>query len=90
MSEYWISIQEDSLRIRKWDDEYVLYHVLTGDTHMLDAMSYSVLSFLKNRAANCEEILEYLRDTKSYDLQADQLQELLESLLRNYLIKNVS
>jgi len=90
MSERWISIQESLLRVKKWDDEYVLYHVPSGDTHMLDTVTFSVLSFLKNRAASFEEILEYLSDNKSYDIQADQLKELFESLVRNYLVKSAS
>jgi PqqD family protein of HPr-rel-A system len=49
----WRLLPGQSLAHRGWDDEYVVYNDLSGDTHLLGADAMAVLLAL--RAAPCDE-----------------------------------
>lgn len=40
-----------ALHLRSWNEEYVAYHALSGDTHLLDSATGHVLSALKGMPA---------------------------------------
>lgn len=47
----WFSDPAFPLSVRHWDDDYVVYHPGSGDTHLLDASRYLLLSQLGRQAA---------------------------------------
>lgn len=65
-----------------WDDETVVYHRRSGDTHILNPLSAVVLEFLDQRAATCSQIVEHVADY--FELKADDelLQKMEECLSR--------
>jgi PqqD family protein of HPr-rel-A system len=57
----WFSDPAFPLRVRHWDDDdYVIYHPGSGDTHLLDASRYLVLSQLGRQAIPTMVIAERL------------------------------
>jgi PqqD family protein of HPr-rel-A system len=47
---------------RSWDDEYVVYHVNSGDTHRLNAAGARALHLLIAAPRTAAELAECLRD----------------------------
>jgi len=47
---------------RCWDDEHVVYHVNSGDTHRLNAAGARALHLLINAPRTASELAESLRD----------------------------
>lgn len=39
----WLLSSRFTLQIRHWDDDYLIYHPGSGDTHLLDATRYLLL-----------------------------------------------
>ena len=39
----WRLVPGQLLRARQWDDEFVVYNDLSGDTHLLDAAAMDIL-----------------------------------------------
>jgi PqqD family protein of HPr-rel-A system len=48
----WKLIEGQSLTWRGWDDEYVVYNDLSGDTHLLGADAMDILLHLKTSPAD--------------------------------------
>lgn len=42
----WQAVSLPSLRLRSWDDEFVVYAGLSGDTHLLDRAAGQILQTL--------------------------------------------
>jgi PqqD family protein of HPr-rel-A system len=47
----WFSDPAFPLSVRHWDDDYVVYHPGSGDTHLLDASRYLLLTQLGREPA---------------------------------------
>ena len=82
----WRVIPGQALQYRVWDDEFVLYNNLSGDTHLLGANAVHVLLALQHAAADEETLITSLclslgieRDEES-PLQVAQLLADLQSL----------
>lgn len=58
------------LACRGWDDEFVLYNNLSGDTHLLSAAAMATLSALQQGAAGVPALAAAL------ELEADELPDL--------------
>lgn len=56
----WFSDPAFPLSVRHWDDEYVVYHPGSGDTHLLDASRYLLLTQLGREPAPAAVIAERL------------------------------
>jgi PqqD family protein of HPr-rel-A system len=54
---------------RTWDDERVIWSELTGQTHLLDLLSGTVLQLLQERPADTKELTE--RAAEELALHAD-------------------
>ncbi len=51
---------EAALKWRSWNDEFVVYNDLTGDTHRLDAVAARVLQELSRHPATLDEVVSRL------------------------------
>ena len=50
------------IRFIQWDDDYVIYDQLSGDTHLLDGVSGELICALSEQAMSRAEILEKLTE----------------------------
>lgn len=57
MSALWQIVPGQQLAARGWDDEYVLYNNLAGDTHLLDGDSMAVLAFLQSTPVDLDALV---------------------------------
>lgn len=67
----WRMIPDQSLHYRAWDDEFVLYNSLSGDTHLLGASAIQLLLTLQQTPSDEEALVKSLCAT----LQVDQDEE---------------
>ncbi|MES2263054.1 MAG: HPr-rel-A system PqqD family peptide chaperone [Pseudomonadota bacterium] len=73
------------LQRHSWDDtEFVLFNDLSGDTHLLDADAIDVLQLLSVAEADTATLAATLQVDAD---QADALDELLDELVKQYLIE---
>ena len=54
---------------RHWDDEYVAFDPLSGDTHVLNPIAYQALRILEEQSVNCDQLSRAV--AASLDLQLD-------------------
>lgn len=79
----WRLTPGQTLTHRGWDDEFVLYDDLSGDTHVLSAAAMAALSALRHGPAGLPALAAAL------DLEADDgpaLEALLDQLAQLQLI----
>lgn len=84
----WTLRRGQTLQYRHWDDEYVLYNDLSGDTHLLDDAAIVLLTALQRGPASRGGLVDVLcaefdADPAELDSEADAL---LVHLKRLYLI----
>ncbi len=53
----WLAVQPGRLRVRRWEDEVVVYDDRSGDTHLLDDSSGKVLVRLLRASASDDELV---------------------------------
>lgn len=46
----------EALHFRSWDDEYVVYHALSGDTHLLGKAAAHILMALQQAASDTQSL----------------------------------
>lgn len=56
MNQRWKAVCKPKLLWRSWNDEYVVYNDLTGDTHRLDTVPAQILKSLEEAPADEEEL----------------------------------
>ncbi|MFT5448985.1 MAG: PqqD family protein of HPr-rel-A system [Gammaproteobacteria bacterium] len=54
----WRVMRPQRLRVRRWDDEVVVYDDRSGDTHILDDFAGYVLEGLMCSSASTDELLD--------------------------------
>jgi PqqD family protein of HPr-rel-A system len=55
-------IKTAKIRSIQWDDDYVIYDQLSGDTHLLDAVSGELICALSEQAMSRTELLKKLNE----------------------------
>jgi PqqD family protein of HPr-rel-A system len=65
------------IRFIQWDDDYVFYDQLSGDTHLLDGVSGELICALSEQAMSRAETLEKL---------AELFEDASEIEMENYLV----
>jgi PqqD family protein of HPr-rel-A system len=91
-SEIWRLRPGQSLQYRHWDEEYVLYNDLSGDTHLLDDAAIELLLALKQGPASFPDLAGVLGasfDILDADLAAET-QALLAHLKHLYLVDTLA
>ncbi len=82
----------DQLRWRRWDEETIVYHVPSGETHLLNELSAAALESLSHRPASADELAKRLAEALDLEVDAtlrDQLAQLLEQFDERGLIEPV-
>ena len=69
-------IKSAKIRSIQWDDDYVVYGQLSGDTHLLDGVSGELICALSGQAMSMTELLKKLKEL---------FEEATELELENYL-----
>jgi PqqD family protein of HPr-rel-A system len=89
----WRVIAGQSLQYRAWDDEFVLYNNLSGDTHLLGASAIHVLLALQRAALDADglalSLCAALQLERDAELDAD-VAELVASLGALSLIERIA
>lgn len=91
MSPLWQISPGQQLASWGWDDEFVLYNNLSGDTHLLDADSIELLALLQRGPASIDGLVDHLRESIGPDDAAalpDTLAVLLAQLKKLYLVED--
>jgi PqqD family protein of HPr-rel-A system len=81
----WQVIPGQCLQFRAWDDEFVLYNDLSGDTHLLGAGAIELLLSLQQTPSDAAALAQALGAAP----QAEQLAALLADLARLSLIEPI-
>jgi PqqD family protein of HPr-rel-A system len=84
--------QNSKLFWRVWDDEFIIFHPLSGDTHLLDYFSAEVLKSIEDAPAECAEIAAFISRKFEIDLDeklVDRIEELLSKFSKLNLIEPV-
>ena len=55
-------IKSAKIRSVQWDDDYVIYDQLSGDTHLLDGVSGELICALSEQAMSRAELLKKLNE----------------------------
>jgi len=77
----WSSPCFDQFRVREWEDESFLFNPVTGDTHVLNALSIEILKLLSQRRLSADALVNELPDafgSIEFSLKRDQLIEYLQ------------
>lgn len=88
--ERWRIAPGQTLRRRHWQDEYVLYNDLSGDTHLLPDSSVELLLALQQAPASADALAARLREVfedDAADIDAAAIGALLAELARLALIE---
>lgn len=90
-SETWCLRPGQTLQYRHWDDEYVLYNDLSGDTHLLGDAAIELLLVLQAGPASRQALAAVLEAQFDIDpLELDlETGELLRHLQHLYFIEPV-
>jgi PqqD family protein of HPr-rel-A system len=59
------------LRWRHWDDEWVAYDTLTGDTHLFDSLTACVLHCLEENPASLGSLVSRIADQEQVEMTED-------------------
>ena len=86
----WRLMSDQALQLRSWDDEFVVYNNLSGDTHLLGSAAAHVLLELQKApldAINLSESLAPLLQAETDEELALQIEHLLADLDKLALIE---
>lgn len=78
-----ISSDQEALCVHSWDDEYVVYNSLSGDTHLLNLTAGQVLLKLQKSPMDSMSLANLIPPTdqsKSYLEHEHQIEHLLAEL----------
>lgn len=93
MSVLWSIAPGQQLAAWGWDDEFVLYNNLSGDTHLLDGNSVALLAQLQQAAATVPTLVAAFSDGADPEEAAAlslTVAEMLSSLQNLFLIESRS
>lgn len=91
MSRVWCIAPGQQLASWGWDDEFVLYNNLSGDTHLLDGDSQAILAQLQKSPATLDALLAAFSEGLEPDDVAalpDTITALLSNLQNLFLIES--
>lgn len=91
MSQLWQIAAGQQLAAWGWEDEFVVYNNLSGDTHLLDADSMDLLLQLQRAPASIPDLVAAFSDGMEPDdvtALPDTVAMLLEQLNKLYLVES--
>lgn len=86
----WQVISDSALHFRFWDEEFVVYNSLSGDTHLLDSTAAQILLKLQQAPSNSATLagsLAPLLNADRYDEFVAQVEHILADLVTLALIE---
>jgi len=72
----WRIIGDDLLQVRSWNGEFVVYHALSGDTHILEEANAQLLLELQQKPADVLSLARQLADKWQCELDDDLVREI--------------
>lgn len=81
----WRALPDPALHVRSWDDEFVVYNSLSGDTHLLGSAAAHILLKLQQAPSDAIVLAESLAPQLQAGMEmenelVDQITRLLEDL----------
>lgn len=89
----WRIIPGQELHYREWDEEFVLFNDLSGDTHLLGISAIQLLQVLQQSAAGDDALTDSLCASLEIERDGeveDQVRQLLNDLQSLHLVEMVS
>lgn len=86
----WQVVSADALHIRSWNDEFVVYNSLSGNTHLLGSSAAHVLLTLQQTTSNALTLaasLAPLMQAEMDDEFVSQIEQILADLGKLALIE---
>ncbi|MES1981068.1 MAG: HPr-rel-A system PqqD family peptide chaperone [Pseudomonadota bacterium] len=78
MNMRWRALPELNLHARAWDDEFVVYNSLSGDTHLLGSAAAQILLMLQQAPSDAIALAESLAPRLQLESELDE--ELAEQI----------
>ena len=72
----WQIICDGALQFRSWNGEFVVYHALSGDTHILEEASMQLLLELQQKPSDVLSLARQLAGKWQCELDDDLVQEI--------------
>lgn len=86
----WRAIPGQGLHHREWDDQFIVYNNLSGDTHLLGAGPMQLLRAVAAEPGDAATVAARLRNALGLDQQeVDEIPAMLEDLAALSLIEPV-
>jgi PqqD family protein of HPr-rel-A system len=79
----WRIAEGYQLLARRFGDQYAIFHLGSGDTHLVDSISYLVLDQLNTNVRAFDELLNKLRSEVEFE-SPEQSQAYLNSLMNEF------
>jgi PqqD family protein of HPr-rel-A system len=89
----WRAIPDQSVRVRSWDDDSVVYNIISGDTHLLGAAAGHILTQLQRAPFDEAALVESLCETLQVELCPElplHIRSILADLHKLALIEEVA
>jgi PqqD family protein of HPr-rel-A system len=89
----WQAISTQAVHLRSWDDEFVVYNSLSGDTHLLGAAAGHILTALQHAPSDETSLTESLCETLHAEPTPEmslQIQAILTDLHKLALIEEAA
>jgi PqqD family protein of HPr-rel-A system len=89
----WQAISTEAMYVRSWDDEFVVYNSLSGDTHLLGAAAGHILTGLQRAPSDERSLTESLCETLHAEPTPEmslQIQAILADLQKLALIEEAA
>lgn len=84
----WRAIPGQALRHREWNDEFIVYNNLSGDTHLLDGSAMLLLRAVAAEPDTAAALAQRLRGALKLDQQeVDEIPAMLDELAALSLIE---
>ena len=77
----WRLISDQALQLRCWDDEFVVYNNLSGDTHLLGSAAAQVLLKLQQAPSDAVSLAESLASLLQVEIMDESLAPQIANLL---------
>ena len=76
----WLVAPNVDLRWRCWNDELVVYHVQSGDTHLLNPIAAQILHALQKNAMSTDELLQSVSRTFELEPNSELVRQVQQAL----------
>lgn len=89
----WQAISSQAMHLRSWDDEYIVYNSLSGDTHLLGVAAGHILMQLQRAPSDEATLIESLCQAWQAEPNPElslQIQDILADLQKFMLIEEAA